>query len=307
MKKYLIIALSVSLLFAFFGCGSPKEEEKKNNAPEELGDLDEIPLTLPASTSATKANTGEANSLMYKFTGDDFAKIKAALPGSLLRITYKATVSYAVGEIGWIDQTNAGPIIIGNETNKNQTAYYNVEDVVIGTDNFTVHMYNPSTLLDVTLFAAPEGYVVKKSEYTGIKIIIPQGHPISGNGDLSKVDFKKINTAASGDLVFYFVVRDEYKDDGILKFGPKSGDPYKHFGIDGSDGKIYDESGKGWKRADDITKDKIVYSISDIKTAVIDAGNAGFAGGVFNKFEINIGKGDDDKAKADLLYIEIVP
>jgi len=311
MKKYLLIAFSTALLFAFFACGSPKEEEQKK--PDELGDLTPVPLTLPATESKLKTETGEGQSLLYKLSAEDAAKVKGAVEGSLLEVTYTAKVNYAIGEMGWIDKTNAGPILMGKENNKQHknTVYFDAKDLVFGTDGgFTVHIFNGAELLELFLYAAPEGYTPKKNpnaSENGIKIVIPQGAPINGNGDISKVDFKKITTAASGNLVFYFDVGEDYYGEGILKFGPKSGDPYKHFGID-SDGAIYDESGKGWRRADDTTHDKIVFTIAEINAAVAAApsGKGSPAGAVYNKFEINIGK-DGEKAKGELLYIEIIP
>jgi len=302
MKKFLILALSAALLLALFGCGSPKEDDKGipgvNAPPAGTENFEEIALTLPSPTSP-ETDTGENGSKMYKYTGEDFTKIKEALPGSYVAVTYKATVTYAVGEIGWIDASNAGPVISGkDDKGKNQTAYYNVEDLLLGTDNFTVHIFNGATLADVTLYAAPPDYDYKgndKATAGATKIVLPQGHNIIGRGDLSKVDFKKITTAASGTLVFYF---DETADteSGILKFGPKKGSPYKHYGID-SDGSIKDESGKGWRVVNSETR-TITYTVAEIKAGVTEAG-AGF-----NKLEIN---NDSSGKEGVLLYLELKP
>jgi len=256
---------------------------------------------LPVYTSADRTTTGEYNSKLYKFTGEAFTKIKNANPGSFLEVTYRANVSWACGEIGWKSITDAGPVIIGNGSSRRQTVKYNVEDLVLGTDNFTIHIFNGADLADVTLHAAPDGYVPvpnPKATAGATKIVLPQGHNVFGNGDLSKADFKKITTAASGTLVFYF----DYKantTDGFLKFGPKSKDPYKHYGIS-NDGTIVDGD-NGWRFVNVATK-TITYNVSDIKKAVADAA-ADFPEGTFEWLEINMGIDNN----ADLLYIELKP
>jgi len=299
MKKFLILALSAALLTAFFGCGSPKEPEQK--LPGDINeDFEEIFFEpLPDSTNAATANTGENGSKMFKFTGDDFTKIKSAIPGSYLEVKYSATVAYAVGEIGWIDIANAGPVISGDATGKTQTVYYNVEDLVIGDADFTIHIFNGATLKGVTLYAAPEGYVPKandKATAGATKIVLPMGHKIPGRGDLSKADFKKITTAASGSTLVFYFDDTAATDSGILKFGPKQGDPYKHYGID-TDGTIKDESGKGWRVADATTR-TITYTVAEIKAGVTEAGPG------FNKLEVN---NDASGAQGVLLYIELKP
>ena len=296
MKKFLILALSAALLTAFFGCGSPKEPAAEK-PPEGTENFVESDLPLPTSTNAATADTGENNSKMFKFVGDDFTKIKEANKGSQLVIKYKANVKYACGEIGWKSGSDAGPVISGNGTGKTQTVFYNVEDLVIGDEDFTLHIFNGATLDSVVLRAAPDGYEPKsnpKATAGATKIVLPQGHDIPGRGDLSKADFKKITTA-SGSLVFYF---DDTADteSGILKFGPKQGDPYKHWGID-SDGSIKDEAGRGWRVVDATTR-TITYTVAEIKAAVTAAG-AGF-----NKLEIN---NDASGKQGVLLYLELKP
>jgi len=256
---------------------------------------------LPVYTSADKTTTGESNSKLYKFTGDAFTKIKNAKPGSFLEVTYRANVSWACGEIGWKSISDAGPVIIGNGSSRRQTVKYNVEDLVLGTDNFTIHIFNGADLLGVTLYSAPKGYVPvpnPKATVGATKIVLPQGHNIPGRGYLSKVDFKKITTAASGSLVFYF---DDTTDteSGILKFGPASNDPYKHYGIS-NDGTIVDGS-EGWRAINAATK-TITYNVSDIKAGIIAAA-ADFPG-TFNKLEIN---NDASGKEGVLLYIELIP
>jgi len=302
MKKYLIIALSLALLLAFFGCGNPKEEDAEETV--DIGDLTETDLTLPdASAKVDKEKTGENGSYMFIFTGEDFTAIKGAKAGSKLSVTYKSTVDYAVGEIGWIDIANAGPVISGNK--KSQTIYLDIEDLVLGTDNFTIHMFNGtnSDLLEVTLYTAPDGYKVernKKATDGGKKIVIPRGNPVPGNGDLSKADYKKIIKAAdTAKLVLTFDLDDAEKDIGLLKFGPKSGDPYKHYGIS-KDGKAIDGN-DGWRSAD--ADGKITYTITEINAAIKEA-EKDKPEGIFNKFEINMGKEGERKSK--LVYIEIV-
>jgi len=270
--------------------------------PVEPEGFEENVFALPVYISADKTTTGEYNSKLYKFTGDDFTKIKNANPGSQISITYNATVNYAIGEAGWIDINNASPVISGDGTGKRQTVNYDIADLVLGTDNFTIHIFNGATLADVTLHAAPEGYEPLKNQKAtagATKIVIPQGHMIIGRGDLSKADFKKITTAASGSLVFYF---DDTTDteSGILKFGPVSKDPYKHYGIS-NDGTIVDGS-EGWRAINAATK-TITYNVSDIKKAVTDA-RTYFPSGTFNKLEIN---NDASGREGVLLYIELKP
>jgi len=307
MKKFLILVLSAALLLAFFGCGSPKEDESKNDGPPPgTEDFDEIYLEpLPTPADSDKATTGENNSKMYKFTGENFTKIKDALPGSYLSIKYTSTVNYAVGEIGWKSISDAGPVIIGDATNKNQTAIVYREDLVIGDADFTIHMFNPSTLKEVVLYSAPEGYTPTPNPNAtagGQKIFIPSGHPVPGNGDLSKADFAKITKAASGTLVFYFE-KNTAPSDGILKFGPKSGDPYKHYGIS-KDGAAIDGN-DGWRAytaGEEEGKGTITYTVAEIKAGLAFAATD-FPSGKFNKLEINQGS----TAKADLVYIELKP
>jgi hypothetical protein len=282
------------------GCGSNKDDEP-DELPPGLEDHEQFIIELPASQSRPTTETGEKNSYMFAFTGDDFTKIKDAKPGSFLSVTYKATVTYAVGEIGWKSDADAGPVISGNGSNKNQTAWIDKEHLVIGDADFTIHIFNGGTLVDVTLYAAPEGYVITpnpKATTGGKKIFIPFGSKIAGNGDLSKADFKTITTAASGSLVFYF---DDEADtsSGILKFGPKKGEPYKHYGIN-SEGNITDVEGEGWRVIDGATK-TIKYTVAEIKAGVAVANTPPATG--YNKFEINMG----DTKKADLLYIELIP
>jgi len=296
-----------------------KEPEEQKKTGPDLGDLEETPLTLPSKGSdIPAAQTGEEKSNTYAFTGDDFAKIKDANPGSLLRITYRAPgdVDYACGEIGWIDINTAGPIISGNKTGRDQIAYYDIEDVAgaIGTSDFKVHIFNGASLRDVTLFAAPDGYVPKKHEKAStaagtIKIVMPQGHPISGKGDLSKLDYKKImeTAPAGGTIVFYF--DDDIENQGVLKFGPKSAVPgtgsrgYKHYGLDADNALVTGDSG-GWRTPN--SEDKTVkFPVQKLR----DARNKAQAEKVepplqdFNKFEINIG----ENLEGELLYIEIIP
>ena len=305
MKKFLILALSAALLLALFGCGSPKEKES-DDKDKPSADLIKTPLELPGSTNADTATTGEAGSKMFKFIGDDFTKINEANPGSKLEITYNATVTYAIGEAGWIDKDNAGPVISGN--GKKQTVHYDIEDLVLGTEDFTLHIFNGATLLEVILYLAPEGYEVEKNELAtagATKIVLPKGHKITGRGDLSKVDFKKITTAAdTKKLVFYFDDKAD-TDSGILKFGPKSGDPYKHYGID-SDGSIGLDDKHGWRRAeltDNEKVRKIEYTAAEIKASFAPAA-ADFKNpkAVFNKLEVN---NDASGAEGELLYIEL--
>jgi len=300
MRKYLIIALSAALLLAFFGCGSPKEEPAGPPAGSE--DFEEIWFDpLPTASTKPKTETGENNSNLYVFAGEDFAKIKNANPGSILVVKYAATVDYAVGEVGWKSITDAGPVIIGDGSNKPQTAYINVEDLFLGDADFTLHIFNGATLREVTLLAAPEDYEVTvnpKATQGAKKIFIPFGHKVPGNGDLSKTDFKKITTAASGSLVFYF--NDDVPTDiGLMKFGPKSGDPYKHYGISAA-GEIADGD-TGWRPVDAETK-TITYTVAEIKAGVTAAAKD-FPTGKFNKLEINLGS----SKRADLLYIELKP
>jgi len=125
MKKYLIIALSVSLLFAFFGCGSPKEDDaakKEDPTTRPYGfdpdNYNQVNLTYAAGIDKAKPETGEINSKMHAITGEDFAKIKAAVKDGVLGVTYKADDDYAVGEVGWINKATAGPVIIGNGLGK---------------------------------------------------------------------------------------------------------------------------------------------------------------------------------------------
>jgi len=262
-----------------------------------VGSGEEYVFTLPSDTSADKTTTGEYNSKLYKFTGEAFTKIKNANPGSFLEVKYSATVPYNCGEIGWKSITDAGPVISGDGTGKRQTVNYDIADLVLGTDNFTIHMFNNGTLRDVVLYIAPNGFVPvpnPKATAGAVKIVIPQGHNVFGNGDLSKVDFKKITTAASGTLVFYFD-DDANTDSGILKFGPKSIDPYRHYGI-AVDGTIVDGGSNGWRFVNAATK-TITYTVAEIKASVIAAG-AGF-----DRLEIN----QASEAKADLLYIELIP
>ena len=308
MKKFLILALSAALLLALFGCGSPKEDDKEDEKNQGLPpgvDLSEFtPVTLKFAdgTSKPKTETGENKSLLYAITGEDFDQIKDAPEGSILGVTYKAVYDYACGEVGWKSITDAGPVLMGDGTSRNREGLILIEDLVLGTDNLTIHIFNEASLRDVTLYIPPEKdppYKPQPNENAtegAKKIVLPWGDKIPGAGDMSKVDFKNITTAASGNLVFYFDVVEEFKDQGILKFGPKCGDPYKHFGID-TDGSNKDESGKGWRPA---TDGKIIYTIAEVKAAVASAGNG------FNKFEIRIGD-SDGKPKADLLYIEIIP
>ena len=303
MKKFLILALSAALLLAFFGCGSPKEKEPEG-PPAGTENFEEIALTLPDSTSAAKADTGENNSNMYKFSTEDSAKIKGANPGSRLAVTYQADVDYAVGEIGWLDKANAGPVISGDGSKKKQTAYIDVVFLadVFGEDNsFTIHIFNGAKLIEVMLMAAPDDYDYKgndKATTGATPIFIPFGHKLPGNGDLSKADFKRITTATTGKVVFYFDIEEENKDYGILKFGPKCGDPYKHYGISKA-GEIIDGD-DGWRAvAENIGTKTIEYTVAEIQAGVKAAGAS------YNKLEINMGKAD--AKKADLLYIELKP
>jgi len=297
---------------AFFGCGSPKEDGKEEEAgpPEGTADFEKTVLTLPAPTEKPTAETGEKASQMFKFVGDDFTKISDARPGSFLEITYKENKNqgYACGEIGWVDKTKAGPVISGKEKTdkpKNQTVYIFREDLVLGTDNFTIHIFNSATLIDVTLNSAPPTYTPTpnpKATPGAKKIVVPPGCLLPGKGDLSKVDFTTITTAAdSGTLVFYFDVVESHKNDGLLKFGPKSGDPYYHYGI--SKEGVVVTGNDGWCPAD--ADGKVIYKISDIKTAITEAKKIA-SDGDFNKLEINFGATDEEK-KADLLYIELIP
>jgi len=300
MKKFLILALSAALLAAFFGCGSPKEQVKPEG--------EEILLALPDPTNAATP-TGEENSKMYKFSGDAFTKIQEANPGSTLEITYTANVTYAIGEAGWIDKDNAGPVISGNGSK--QTVHYDIEDLVLGTDNFTLHIFNGATLLEVILFAVPEGYEVKKNELAtagATKIVLPQGHKIPGRGDLSKVDYKKIREATGKTLVFYFDDKAD-TESGILKFGPKSGAPYNHFGINEDvekDGIIGLTDKTGWKHAnltDNEKVRKIEYTVADINASFPAAEtNKTKPTEVYNKLEIN---NDASGKEGTLLYIEL--
>jgi len=302
MKKCLILVLSVALLMAFFGCGSGKPEEEVG-PPAGTEDFEKIYFEpLPTPTTLDKPTTGENSSKMYKFTGDDFAKIGGALTGSYLEIKYSSPVDYAVGEIGWKSISDAGPVIIGNGTSKPQTAIVFREDLVIG-DDFTIHIFNGADLKSVTLFSAPDDYTPTPDKHAtegAKKIFIPSGHKVPGNGDLSKADFAKITTASSGSVVFYFE-ENTAPDNGILKFGPKSGDPYKHYGIS-KDGAAVDGDG-GWRAYTAGDKDgegTIEYTVADIKAAIASAA-ADFTTGKFNKLEINQGS----SAKAKLVYIEL--
>jgi len=280
------------------------DDDPEEQTPAEIGDFEEFNFTLPESTSANIATTGEGNSYLYKFTGDGFTKIKDALPGSYLEVTYRTTVSWAVGEIGWIDKTNAGAVIHGNGTNKNQRVNINVEYLVIGDTDFTIHIFNGATLIAVTLHSAPNGYVPTpnpKATAGAIPIFIPFGESVYGNGHLSKADFKKITTATSGKLVFYFDIDEAYKDYGILKFGPVCSDPYKHYGISEAGNAV--DGDDGWRTIDAPEKETITYTVADIKAAISTAtsSNSGYN---FNKLEINQGHGD---WVGSLLYIELIP
>jgi hypothetical protein len=297
-RKVWLILLGLVLVFGLvmLGCGGNKDEEEQGGLPSELGDHEIVPLGVPSGESATKATTGENNSKLHKVVGGDLAKINGATPGSFIGVSYKSDVGYACGEIGWIDGSNAGPVVHGEGASTTKEVFIPVEELIKTEDDFTVHIFNGATLVDIVLYVAPEDYVITpnpKATTGGKKIVIPFGSKLAGNGDLSKADFKTITTAESGSLVFYF---DDEADtsSGILKFGPKRGDPYKHFGID-SDGTNKDESGKGWRVIDGETK-TIKYTVAEIKAAVTAAGTT------FNKFEINMG----DTKKADLLYIELI-
>jgi len=286
-------------LMAFFGCGSPKEDgtdEGEITAGTE--NFDEIPLTVPGSTDSDKAATGENNSKMFKFTGDDFTKIKDANKGSQLVIEFKATVKYACGEIGWKSISEAGPVISGNGSGKTQKVVYDVEDLFLGDSDLTIHMFNNGILGAVILRAAPDDFVPTpnpKATAGATKIVLPKGHDITGRGDLSKVDFKKITTASGGSLVFYF---DDTAaaDSGILKFGPKQGDPYTHYGISKTGEAV--EGNDGWRPLDSAETRTITYTVAEIKSAVTASG-AGF-----NKLEIN---NDASGKEGKLLYIELKP
>ena len=311
MKKFLILALSAALLLALFGCGSPKEDDK--GPPAEIGDLEEIPLTIPDKGPKIDSKiTRENNSYMYKFTGDEFEKIKGALPGSKLSITYKFNETYAAGEVGWIDTNNAGPVFSGNG-GKN-TVYYDIEDLVYEGDTFNLHIFNGAELLEVTLYAAPPDYDVKKNELAtegAIKIVLPQGHKIQGRGDLSKADFKKITAAAGKTVWFYFDDKAD-TESGILKFGPKSYYPpdndYKHYGInqDTADGIIGLDDKHGWRHAELTDNEKIrtiKYTVADINAAIAAATtDYGKTTALFNKLEIN---NDASDKQGKLLYIEV--
>jgi len=309
MKKYLILVLSAALLLAFFGCGSPKEgPEDTSSRPSGFDpeNYDDEELVLPAKSKAP-SETGEIDSELYIFSAEVSAKIKAAEEEGVLRITYSASKDYAVGEIGWIDIENAGPVIIGNGSNKKQDAYYDIRDFteVFGADGtLTIHIFNGAKLNGVTLYTPKEGYEPNlnnpKATAGSQKIIIPIGHPLNGNGDLSKADFKKITTGTYSKLVFYFAIKEgeeeAAKDRGILKFGPKCGSPYTHYGISKS-GDIIDGD-EGWRAiGEEIAKQTITYDVSVIKAGVTKAGKG------FNKLEINMGKVADKKA--DLVYIEL--
>jgi len=296
MKKFLILALSAALLTAFFGCGSPKEPEKEK--PPEGTVITEFDLPTPANE--TTANTGEASSKMYKFTGESFTAIKDASPGSYLEITYTSTVAYAVGEMGWKSITDAGPVISGNGTGKKQEVKVYVEDLVLGDADFTLHMFNPSELKGVSLYAVPESVGPEKNPNAtagATKIVLPLGHKIPGRGDLSKADFKKITTATSGTLVFYWDDKTN-TETGILKFGPKQGDPYKHYGISKETGTIT-EGNDGWRPVDSAEAKTVTYTVTEIKTSVGAAGNS------FNKLEIN--NDTEGNKEGVLLYIELKP
>jgi len=81
-----------------------------------------------------------------------------------------------------------------------------------------------------------------------------------------------------------------------LKFGPKCGNPYQHYGITAA-GDIT-EGDDGWRPVNDETK-TITYTVAEIKAGVTKAGAA------YNKLEINMGS--EKREGSDLLYIELKP
>jgi len=286
MKKFLILALSAALLLALFGCGSPKETEPEGPPPG-TEDFEKIGLTLPASEKAAQAVTGEGDSMLYKFTGEDFTKIKEANPGSLLEVVYQTSVSWGCGEIGWISIDNAGPAIHGKASKKEtRVAQIPIEDLVLGTDNFTIHIFNGAAVLEVNLYAAPEDHVVEpnpKAVAGGIKIFVPFGNEPKGKGDVSKADINKILAApGTSKLVFYFGA-DETEEAGILKLASKK-DYTGNFDLDVT---LLD-----WVRVDSDKKASI--AISEIKAAM--TGNS-------KKLDINLG----EHTATELIYIQIVP
>jgi len=227
------------------------------------------------------------------------------LPGSQISITCETKVEYAVGEAGWISRENAGPVISGN--GKTVTVYYDVEDLVLGDDNFTLHIFNGAKLLEVTLGAAPEGFEVEPNPIAtegATKIVLPQGHKITGKGDLSKVDYKKIRNATGKTLVFYFDDKAD-TESGILKFGPKYSDidgNYEHYGI-GADGKPV-IGNDGWRNAALTDKKeirKIEYTVAEINAA-FPLAEADYKKKPFDKLEIN---NDASGKEGELLYIEL--
>jgi len=285
MKKYLILVLSAALLLAFFGCGSPKEKESEEVKVPEGAENTEF--DLPAPEKALEAVSGESSSMLYKFTGDDFAKIKGARAGSTLEVRYTTPVSWGCGEIGWVSIDNAGPAIHGRKSSaEKRIANIPVEFLVFGPDHFTIHIFNGADVNNVILHAVGEDYVVEpdpRAVTGGTQIFVPFGNEPQGKGDVSKADINKIKAAPdTAKLVFYFGA-EETEEAGILKLASKK---------DYTDGYNLDKTLLDWVRVDSDKKASI--AISEIKAAM--TGNT-------KKLDINIG----ENAKTKLEFIQIEP
>jgi len=284
MKKYLILVLSAALLMAFFGCGSPKDTEPEG--PPVIEGAIDTEFELPDPESIAQSVGGESGSKLYKFTGDYFTKIKGARAGSFLEVQYETPVSWGCGEIGWVSIENAGPAIHGRKSSKEKrTASIPVEFIVLGTDNFTIHIFNNADVKKVILHEVPEDYVVVKdprAKEGGTQIFVPFGNEPEGKGDVSKADINKILAApGTAKLVFYFGA-EETEEAGILKLASKK---------DYTGNYDLDKTLLDWVRVDSDKKASI--AISEIKAAM--TGNS-------KKLDINLG--ENTRTKLEFIQIE---